>query len=314
MSTIRTELQRIAAKVESTEGTAESLSASDGDILATNIKWQHGIPMYGRASRSATFSKFPRVAGAQMATLTFDVELYGNGGTAPGYGALLSACSIVGATVSTTYTLTPTSTAASIPSLTIGSYVDGRLRKMVGARGMVKLSAKTGEPMIASFTFQGVDVAPTDTTILADATFTTTSKNPPAFMGANFSLGGLSSSEALLKSIEIDYGVGLTMRSDANASTGYRSCALVGRDVTGTVVIEMPLVSEHAPVSIQIANTTGALAFAFGNSSDKISGAAPVVQYLDVQEDDDGELLTATIKFACCRSSGNDELVLTLGS
>jgi len=313
MSTIRTELSRIAAKVETTEGTAISLAASDGDILASNVTWTWGVPAYERNARTATFSQFASVSGSQMATLSFDVDMYANSSTAPGYDALFKACSIVGSAVSTTYVYGLVSAAASIPSLTISAYVDGRLRQMVGARGTVKMAATTGNPWKLSFSFQGAAVAPTDTTLLADATYTANSKVPPALLGGSFSCGGLSTSEALLRSIEFDIGNGLTMRTDANASTGYRSCALTGRKVTGQFVIEMPTVTEHDLYSTMTANTLAALAVSSGTSTGKISFAAPKVQYTDVQESDDGELLIATVKFACRINSGNDELAITLG-
>jgi len=69
----------IAAKIEASEGTGETLSASDGGILAIEPKVEVDIKMNPRDPVMATLSKLADVPGAQLARVTFKAELKGAG-------------------------------------------------------------------------------------------------------------------------------------------------------------------------------------------------------------------------------------------
>ena len=87
---------QIAAALEGTEGTAETLDAGDAKIKAENISLTYDFPFYSRENTvSASMSKFTGTfAGPRTGTLSFDVVIAGSGtlDTAPGFGVLLQAC------------------------------------------------------------------------------------------------------------------------------------------------------------------------------------------------------------------------------
>jgi hypothetical protein len=137
---------QLAAKEETTEGTAETLAAANA-ILAGEIKFDPDVDMEELDLQSSSLSPFPAVAGGRMARMTFKCEPKGSGtaGTPPEIGLLLRACgyeeTIVGGS-SVTYD--PAS--SSIPSLTMAKYVDGKRYLMAGARGDFSIELKAGKP------------------------------------------------------------------------------------------------------------------------------------------------------------------------
>src|SRR3990170_3515714 len=110
----------IAAKIEQTEGTAETLAAADADVLAFEPSFAPTISMYERAEVTDSLSPFAQVAGSKMATITFSVNLRGSGaaGTAPKIGKLLKVCGF-GETIVARTSATYAPISIAIPTLTM---------------------------------------------------------------------------------------------------------------------------------------------------------------------------------------------------
>lgn len=321
------ELQQIAFQAETTEGTApDALAAGDAKVLVHDITYKADIGFARRNTRYSDFDKHVGYAGARMATIGFKFEMIGNtaAGTAPSWALLMNAAGVISTVVSNTVELTPASrwnpldlaTSNDFKSLHIGAYCNGRYREIVGARpSKFVISAKAGGPWIADVEFIGAAATdPSDTAMLSSVTFDTGTNTPPIFVSAAFSLGGLSSSEALLDNFTLDLGLTTTMRSDANSATGYRSAAVVNRRPTLAFLAEMVTTTEHDFYSIWKAGTTAALSCTSGSSNNKLTLTAPAVQYTDMTEVDQGGLLMAQMQCDLCRSSGNDSFKLTLGT
>src|SRR3989304_4563589 len=103
----------IAAKIEATEGTAETLVGSDANFLVIDPKFTANIALNKRLNIAESLSQFAAVPGAQMAEITFGVELKGAGGAGatPALGKLLKACGFSETVVaSTSVTYDPIST------------------------------------------------------------------------------------------------------------------------------------------------------------------------------------------------------------
>lgn len=309
------EISLIAAKVETTEGTAISLANTDAAFWARNVTFTPGQESFERNPRSVYLGHVASLPGKRMATLTFDVDLYGQGTSAPGYAALMQGCGLVGSAGVSTYTYTASSTTSNHKSLTIGCYVNGRLIKMIGARGTVKIAATAGQPNVASFSFQGALVAPSDTSILSQPTYDANSITPPAFMGAALSFGGLSATEALIHNYELDLGNVLTMRTDANSSSGYRSCAITGRLPAFSITLEMPSVSEFGLQAAVEAGTLAQLTFTCGSSTSAFGITLPKLQIINYTEDiAENAMHLTTLTCAPRMNSGDDEISIVLGA
>ena len=326
------ELQQLAAKIESTEGTAISMSASDVQQVR-NIKFTYGIPRYEKKTRRASFSKFNSVGGSRMGTIEFDMDLDGLGAShaLSGSEIFLQACGLAntsGGTNAQLYTASSIWDYSSLStskhkSLTIGGYIDGGLRKICGARGNCVLSAKSGQPIIAKFTFTGALVDYSEATMLTSITYPVQQKTPPLFYNAAMSVGGsggFATGELLVDTFELDFGNVVQMRADANSATGYRSAAIVDRDARFKFDPEMVSISDHDFYAIWKAETTAALSLSITGSNDtaenKITITAPALQYEDVQDGERGQLWIKDIGAALRGSAaaGDDEFVIKLGT
>ena len=121
----------LAAKVETTTGTAESLSASDAAFNVFNLTFDADIPMNEREGQSS-LSPLPGVTGARMGKVTFETEVVGKGSSGvPSWGIFLQASGFVLSSV----TYNPETGGTSPTTLTMGGYFDGRKKVIAGAVG-----------------------------------------------------------------------------------------------------------------------------------------------------------------------------------
>ena len=297
----------IAAKIEQTEGTAETLAAADADVLAFEPSFTLGVGIYERSELNASLSPHELIPGSRMATIAFKVNLRGSGaaGTAPKIGKLLKSCGF-GETIvaSTSATYAPISIA--IPTLTMSVYKDGSRKQIRGARGTVSHSGKAGEPGVLSFSFQGVYDGVTDVAILTGTGIETT--NIPVLLSAGLSIASYA---AIISTISIDMGITIEMRPDSNKSEGYVSCAYGGRKPVGSFDPEETLLATHDWYGRFIAGTSGILAFHYGATAGNIiTFNAPKVQYTNITESSRNGIAALDVPFALSRSTaaGDDEI------
>lgn len=310
MGRILSNRQVVAAKIEVTEGTAETLAAADANVqILEPAKWEPNISMFERKLLDVSYSNFKQIPGTRLATISFKVENKGSGtaGTAPALGKLFKACGL-GETVvaSTSVTYAPVSALASVPTLTVAIYQDGVRKQIRGARGNVKYSAKNGEPGMFEFTFLGVYDAVTDQTLLTPSGVETTV--PVALLSALFSVASFS---AFISQISFDMGNTLAPRPDINQASGYISTLLTGRKPTGGFDPELELVATHDWYGRWLAGTTGALTWKHAGSAGNIcTFSVPVCQYTKVSDGDREGVALAPVEFLAVRNStgGNDEI------
>lgn len=296
---------QLAAKVESVEGTAEALTATEA-ILVGNAKYEPEIKMTARPAASASLSPFPKVAGSRSAKLTFEMELKGSGtaGTAPEAGVPLKGCGFaeaVSAEVSVTYT--PAS--SSIPSLTLGWYMDGKKYLMAGARGSVKLDLKAGEPGKFSFEFTGTAIDDADVALLSPTYDATT---PPAFLSASFTLDSVA---AVIEGLSIDMANSVALRPSANAAQGFVSAVITGREPKLTVNPEDVLVATKDWWAKWEAGSLVALSAVVGATAGNICTiTAPKVQIQSAKPGERDGVGIQDMECGLFRNAGDDELSL----
>lgn len=189
----------LGAKIESTAGTAESLSASDSALNVYNPIIQPNIAVEQRQAQSA-FNKLSGVAGMRVGTATFRTDLWWDGtSTMPKWAeTFLPACGWVKS--STTYTPRSEAPGSNVKTLTIGCYVDGHYKQIHGAVGNFTVVLPTGKMGYIDWVFQGVwsdtsDVAlvtptyPTDPIFRVASTTTTFNSNALCFNQISFNSG-----------------------------------------------------------------------------------------------------------------------------
>ncbi|HDM08698.1 MAG TPA: hypothetical protein ENF97_01065, partial [Candidatus Omnitrophica bacterium] len=231
---------QLAAKLEVTEGTAETLSASDA-LLIANPEFRPAFEIGERENVSASLSQFSSVPGKRSAVIEFDVELKGSGtpGTPPALGKLLKACGF-GETVVENTSVTYKPASANISSITMALYMDGVIKKIWGARGNVSLRLEGGLIGILHFVFTGADFSVEDGDLLSGVDYEDTV--PPAFLNANFTIDSYA---ALISRLEIDMGNEVALRSDVNRESGYKAAIITRRKPVLTFDPEMVTVATY---------------------------------------------------------------------
>lgn len=299
-----TKLAQVAAKLEAAEGVAETLAAADV-ILASNFNFNPDVQIVDRNPLKDNLSPTPGRPGLRMAQLSFDVLLVGASagkGVAPHYSAALRACGVGETIVAlTSVTYNPDSTPG--PSATLEYRVDGKIYKMWGARGTVQMKFDDGVPVVMSFTFTAADWSETDGALFAGVTYETAL--PPVFMNAGLTLGGYS---AVLSAMNLDLGAAVTLRKDANASSGYKSARITDRKPTLTLDPENVTVATNDFMGQWKAGTTLALASSIGSGAGQvIAVSAPAAQYQSVSMADRDGMSGFDINALLCGSAGDDE-------
>ena len=321
-----TRRRQIAATVESTPGTAETLTAGNNIPRVSNIKWTPNILSVERPLNRNSLTPFPNlVPGQTTGQLTFDVECAGNSSMASGGGAfngprfepLLRGCgleavavkqltigavtsgpfrhgetvtqavsSATGAVVGDVYTgttriylkvlsgtfngtdlltggtsgatATPTAVSSdtykgyqlqsdpdSMEPITIAAYLDGKIIKLEGAMGSPEFTFQHGNPVVMSFTFDGVHTSYVDGGLLTGASLQEGQYQPKPFFSAATTLSvtdgtnnygtGVSGAAGPLNNMTLALGNDVMLRENSLAAAGGLDYAVItDRSPTGS--------------------------------------------------------------------------------
>lgn len=316
---MQTKRRIIAGKIESVEGTPETLTATETGILVRDVSYTPDINMLPREVILATFSKLPDLVGARMARIAFKAEVIGRGvayaaATLPRLDPYLKACGLA-ATVDETpggETVSYQRASANIPCMTIALLDDDGaggavIKKISGARGTVKFTGQVGGQLYAEFSFVGAYIAPADG---AQLVASYDSVVPPQLLGATFTAGGFA---PVLQSFEIDLANKLAGRPSIAAASGYQSFEITDGDTRGRMDPEMVKVSTNDYYGDWIGGITGALVCGpFGPAQyNKLAIGAPKLVTTDVQEGEREGQQVCNVGFQLAMDSGDDEFILT---
>lgn len=295
----------LAAKIETTSGTAESLSASDAAFNAYDVSIQPNLEFQPR-DLQGSLSQMSGTLGARGGTCTFKIDLTGDGaaGTPAWASTFFPACAMV---VSTgTFSPKSESPGSNVKTITIGVYENGLVKKLRGAAGTFKIMFEAGKKIYLEFTFTGAWVAPADATILAP-TYPTVM--PIRFAGATWTIGSYTPK---VEKMEIDIGNTVYLRPTGTDASGYVAAIVDNRRVVGTLDPESDLVATRDQYGVWLAGTEAAFSLAVTDGTDTITFAAPKFQITNVQEGERSNLQIDTVSFQCNRSAaiGNDELTI----
>ena len=295
---------QVAFEIEAQEGTAETLEGADV-IEAFNPKFKPNIEPHKRNPARSDLSPRPSVFGLRSATLGFDVELVGPGaaGDAIHISDILKCCGIAETLVaSTSATYAPATD--SVPSGTLAMYIDGKIYKGWGARGKPRLVLEAGKPGILSVEFTCADFSEADGALLSSGV-SLEDTIAPTFQGASLTINSYA---ALVNRLEIDFGVKLALRKDANSDSGHKSAVITDREPTLKLDPENILKATHDFLATWRAGTLVALAATLnGGTGNTIAISAPKVQYQDVSMAEREGISVLEINSLLCGDSGDDE-------
>lgn len=298
----------IAAKIEATAGTLESLTNAEGAYNAFNAIINQDAPFEERPSQGG-YGHLPGVVGMRSGTMTFTTELFGDGaGGVPGWAStLLPACGWV----NSGGVFTPRTEAAgsNVKTVTIAKYENGVLKRLRGAMGMFSIVMPVGNRVLINWTFRGAWQAPIDASLLSP---TYPTRSPMRAVGTYT----LASASHCFSNMTINSGNNVILRTCFGPADGSGiSTAHIGNRLpTGSFDPESKLVATDDRYGRWLAGTEQALSVEFADAADTITIAAPKVQIRNPQEADREGLQVDNIEFQCNKSSGDDELSITFAA
>ncbi|MDQ7002659.1 MAG: hypothetical protein Q9N02_08265 [Ghiorsea sp.] len=300
----------VLAKIEAVYNTNSAPTGAANAVLARNFTL---TPLEGTtATRSHVRAQMGGFEDTPMtglnASLEFDVDLTGAGkpGALPPYHALMRACAFaptVAAGVSVIYKPAP----ALFESMSMICFRDGVRHLVTGCRGdwSYKMSA-LGE-LLLHFKMQGNYQPVTDVPIPAATLPVVTPIPCDAANIPSFSLHGYS---ALLQSLDLAGGHDLQYRNLINSGGEVQ---IVGRDITGTVVVEEPAVATFDYWNAAIKGAKGAMSITHGTVAGNIvQMTAPNVQIGKISLSENNGVSFVSIPVKCLPKLGNDDITLTV--
>ncbi len=298
-----TKRAQVLCEIEAVEGTAETLEDADA-FLAFDPKFDPDIQMHERNPVASSMSPFASLPGARLARLTFSAELVGPGtaGDPIHISDVLKACGVSETLVAvTSATYKPAS--ASVPSATLGWYMDGKQHTMWGARGTARLLLEAGKPGIFFFDFLGADFSVIDGALATSPSYE--ANLAPTFQGASLTIDSFA---ALISMLEIDFGNVLTLRPDVNAASGHKSAVITGHKPVFKFDPEEALVSAEDFFGNWRSGSQMAFTTSIGTGAGKvITITAPKVQFQAISPGEREGQAALDIIALLARDSGDDE-------
>nr|BAR26611.1 hypothetical protein [uncultured Mediterranean phage uvMED]BAR26665.1 hypothetical protein [uncultured Mediterranean phage uvMED]BAR26786.1 hypothetical protein [uncultured Mediterranean phage uvMED] len=309
MAILRTSKTILAAKKETTYGTAVSFAATDC-FLVTDVSLNSvATEPKERPNIRGFAGNFPTIPSNTKSELSFSIELTpsGTAGTKPAYDELLLGAGMVRTDVSSTSnTYAPDSTLDDADSLTIGVYIDGSLHRITGARGTFSISLNTSEIPMLNMSYIGIYEDPTATALIAPnyggqiAPIAANSGNTTAFQ--------LHSYAGALSSFNYDHNNALYY---SELISGSKSTRITDRKPSGSCTMESVALGTKNYYTIVNSSATGNLTWQHGQSAgNKITFTAPYVDLQSILPEDNEGYQMLNIAYRALPSSGNDEMSL----
>lgn len=281
----------MAAKVETTIGTAESLTGAEGAYNAYDLMIQATIPVDQREAQGS-FNYLSGVPGARMGKATFKTDMGWDGtATLPTWATVLMAgCGYV----NSSGTITPRSEApgSNVKTLTIGGYVDGLFKSIAGSVGNFKIVCPSGKQCLIEWEFTGVWQGPTDVALIAP---TYPTALPIRYSTATTTFNSVA---MCVQQFTFDAGNEVILRECASTAAGYISGLVVNRYPKANANPESVLVATQDRFGIWLAPTEAALSVTLDtptNSSLVIT--APKAQITNLQEGERNKLVTDEVEW-----------------
>jgi hypothetical protein len=297
-----TQLKRkrvLAAKIETTPGTAETLAGADAAFNVYNMIAQQEIEMESREAQGG-FGMHTSLSGGRKGRITFSVDASWDGtSTEPSWAdTFLPACGWVKAgQVFTPRTEVP---GTNVKTLTMAIYQDGQLKKLSGAAGTFQMVCPTGRTAYFTFDFQGIWVAPDEVAILAPTY--------PTPLGLRFATSTTTwdSETMCLENITLDSGNTVIMKECSTSANGYDYALVTNRVVTVTGNPESISLGTQDRFDQHIANSEASLTWNLdGPTNSVLTITAPKAQIVDIKEGDRNGLVVDDITWQCNRNGSN---------
>lgn len=301
-------LKVLLCKMETTYGVdstptnvANVIVAQNVDINPLEMETDDYTPL------SDTFGSNEMIVGAVWSTISFDVLSCGGGtplGTVPNHGPVLRAAGwaqTVTASTSVGYNLVSTGE----ESMCMYYYQDGVLQKMLGIRGSISENWTSKKAPRLTFKGIGLNVPMVDAAMPVPTL--PTIPRPMAMNKANtvLTIGGYA---ARMSSFTLDQNNDVQYRN----LTGREDVTIVGRSMSGKVMVELPKIAEKdflGASGICTLATPAAMSIVHGTAAGNIiTRTLPRVQLMKPKTRVEQGVLMLECDLHIARNAGNDEM------
>jgi hypothetical protein len=253
-----TRMQRLGFAIETTTGTAATLSAATAAALVIDPSITPDQPGIALPNMAGLGNKH-FLKGLAKATAGFSDYMTGIGAGCGVHDQFLLACGAVNAGGSYSFTNVAGGTA------TIGHYLDGLLQTGVGMVGNCIFTIKPGEPVLRKFDFQGAWGGETETALPGSVTDPTLIA--PQCVSAVITIGGTAYT---WDEMVIDLGNSIILRNSETSAAGIKAGLIVNRNPTLTIspeaVASSPFPALFGHATAQTAAFSAAISGGTGNS------------------------------------------------
>lgn len=308
----------ILAKIETTEGTDAVPTGGSNAILVSDQSIDplvaNNVP---RDLIRNYFGASEHLVGTAYLMVEFTVELQGSGtaATAPAWGALLRACGMAESGL-VSYAAYAPDTPSAQKSVTIYYYDSGVVHKLLGAKGTITEGGMSvgGRPTLR-FQFIGVDggisaasVASTTLTGWKTPAVITTANSGDLTVGGTYSAGAVSGGTAYTSK-----GLTFAMGNEVQFTPllGLEGVDITGREVTGSIELDLTAAQEVTFMGLVKANTLQSLSLVHGATTGYIVGVSfAAVQLLNPKKTEINGRRLCGYDFRSVPSAGNDDLII----
>jgi len=297
-------LRTLAAKVESTNGTAESLTAAEGVFNAYDLMVQADIEVEERQAQGS-FDYLVGSPGARRGSVSFKTDVGWDGSALPAWASVLfPACGYV----ESSQVFTPQSEApgSNVKTVTIGGFQAGRRKFLAGAVGNFRIVCPTGRMVTIEWEFQGVWQAVTDQTLIAPTY--------PTSAALRFGSGVVTYNSVAQKveNVTFDAGNEIKILEDPSTASGFSYGIITSRRPVITLNPESQLVATEDRYGDWIAGNEYAFSCAIDGptglvSNGSITIAAPKAQVFNVQEGDRDGVEIDEVELRCNKNAANKD-------
>lgn len=286
----------LAAKIEATPGTAESLTAAEAAFNAYNITFQQNVAFEEREAPGG-FARMSAVPGMRMGTISFSIDSGWDGtATEPGWAdTFLPACGWVKS--GQVYTPRTEAPGSNVKTITTAVYNDGIRWLLSGASGTFTVNCQTGRAAVFNFTFQGILQTTSDESMLAP---TYPTELPLRYAS---SVTTWNSVALCLENITLDAGNTVTPIECAANAQGVEYFMVTDRAVRVTANPQTLSVASQDRYGKLLDMSEHALTWDLdGPTNSKITFAAPKAQIVSVNPGDRAGITIDEIEWACNRN------------
>lgn len=296
----------LAAKVEGTVGTAETLTAAEAAFNCFNTQFQYNIEMEEREGQGG-FNYIPSVPGGQQGTITFTTEISYDGANIPSWASVfLPACGWVNSAGVFTPKTAPPGTAAGVKTLTMAVYEDGKRKIISGAMGSFVIELVSGKIAKINWTFTGKAEAETDLTLLAP-TYPTTKAS--RFAGGYFQHNNVSYCPL---NVTVNSGNTVSPLECPTTTNGFKNFYVGNRKPMITCDPLEELIATVDRQTIWTGMTEYEVDIQIPGEAGTIEITAPKAQIVNRQEGDRAGLQSDQLEFQCNRNGATHDEELSI--